>query len=49
VRTKLVARGAKGIFGLGRSFRIVDDNNSRTLDIYEFSKAMNDYRLGFSK
>lgn len=48
VRDKLKARGAKGIFGLGRSFRIVDDNGSGTLDINEFGKAMRDYMLGFS-
>jgi len=27
----------------------MDDNNSRSLDKYEFSKAMNDYVLGFSE
>jgi Ca2+-binding EF-hand superfamily protein len=26
----------------------MDDNNSRQLDLYEFSKAMKDYMLGFS-
>jgi Ca2+-binding EF-hand superfamily protein len=26
----------------------MDDNNSRNLDIYEFTKAMKDYMLGFS-
>lgn len=26
----------------------MDDNNSRSLDIYEFTKAMKDYMLGFS-
>jgi len=33
---------------LGKQFRIMDDNNSRSLDIYEFTKAMKDYMLGFS-
>lgn len=32
VRNKLKQRGAKGIIGLGRHFRIVDDNGSGTLD-----------------
>mgnify|MGYP000353094827 CR=1 FL=1 len=26
----------------------MDDNNSRSLDMYEFTKAMKDYMLGFS-
>jgi Ca2+-binding EF-hand superfamily protein len=26
----------------------MDDNNSRSLDVYEFTKAMKDYMLGFS-
>ena len=26
----------------------MDDNNSRNLDIYEFTKAMKDYMLGFN-
>jgi Ca2+-binding EF-hand superfamily protein len=48
LRNKLASRGARGIIGLGKSFRIMDDNNSRSLDVYEFSKAMKDYMLGFS-
>ncbi len=48
LRTKLASRGARGLIGLGKQFRIMDDNNSRSLDIYEFTKAMKDYMLGFS-
>ena len=48
VRAKLASRGARGIIGLGKQFRIMDDNNSRSLDLYEFTKAMKDYMLGFS-
>lgn len=48
LRQKLASRGARGIIGLGKSFRIMDDNNSRSLDMYEFTKAMKDYMLGFS-
>ena len=33
-RTKLAARGARGIVGLGKQFRIADDDNSRDLDLY---------------
>ncbi len=48
LRAKLATRGARGIIGLGKSFRIMDDNNSRSLDLYEFTKAMKDYMLGFT-
>jgi Ca2+-binding EF-hand superfamily protein len=48
LRQKLASRGARGIIGLGKQFRIMDDNNSRSLDLYEFTKAMKDYMLGFS-
>jgi Ca2+-binding EF-hand superfamily protein len=45
VADKLKARGARGIIGLGRSFRVIDDNNTGTLDKNEFAKAMRDYRI----
>ena len=45
---KLAARGVRGIIGLGRSFRIMDDNNSHTLCLAEFTKAMRDYRISDS-
>jgi len=48
LRAKLVSRGAKGFIGLQRQFKIMDDNNSRSLDKYEFNKAMKDFGLGFS-
>jgi hypothetical protein len=40
VRTKLASRGARGIIGMGKQFRIFDDNNNRALEFYEFTKAM---------
>jgi hypothetical protein len=40
VRAKLASRGARGIIGLGKQFKIFDDNNNRSLDLYEFKKAM---------
>ena len=49
LRTRLTARGARGIIGLGRAFRIMDDNGSRTLEPEEFVKAMHDYGTGFSE
>jgi len=45
VADRLKARGARGIIGLGRSFRVIDDNATGTLDRNEFAKAMRDYRI----
>ena len=45
LRKKLAARGARGIIGLGKQFRIMDDDNSRSVDLYEFTKAIKDYRV----
>jgi len=42
-RKALKNRGANGILGLSRQFKIADDNGSGTLDIYEFRKAINDF------
>lgn len=49
LRNKLKTRGARGIIGLGKQFRIMDDNHSMSLDKFEFNKAMQDYMLGFSE
>lgn len=44
VANRIRSRGARGIIGLARAFRIIDDNGNGQLDIQEFSKAMHDYR-----
>lgn len=49
LRKKLASRGARGIIGLSKQFRIMDDNHSMSLDKFEFTKAMQDYMLGFSE
>jgi Ca2+-binding EF-hand superfamily protein len=33
------------MIGLQRSFKIMDDDDSKSLDIYEFTKAIKDYRV----
>ena len=43
LRQKLKGRGSRGIIGLGRQFKIMDDNGSGSLDPYEFNKAMTDF------
>jgi Ca2+-binding EF-hand superfamily protein len=48
LRTNLVGRGAAGIIGIQRKFRIIDDDNSKTLNVAEFTKAMRETGLNFS-
>ena len=45
-RTKLAARGARGLLGLAKQFKIADDDNSKDLDMQEFKKAVRDFRIG---
>lgn len=45
-RQKLVKRGAKGLIGLKRQFKIMDEDGSGELDFAEFRKALDDYRVG---
>ena len=45
LRRKLKERGTRGMVGLGRLFRNIDDNNSRSLDINEFKKAMKELKI----
>jgi len=49
LRMALAARGARGIIGLQRVFKIIDDDNSGTIDIQEFWKAMQDFRVKISQ
>lgn len=48
IRAKIAARGARGIQGIGKKFKIADDNNSKSLDKEEFKKAMHDFRIGLT-
>ena len=48
VSTKLASRGARGLIGMGKQFKIFDDNNSRSLDQYEFKKAMTEQMLNLT-
>ena len=48
LKTKLASRGGKGIIGLARQFKIMDDDNSKSLCKAEFNKAMQDFALGFT-
>ena len=45
VAAKLRQRGAKGLIGINRSFRIIDRDNSGSLSHAEFAKALCNYRI----
>ena len=48
LRKRLAARGTRGIVSMGKKFKIADDNNSKSLDVDEFKKAMHDFRIGMN-
>lgn len=48
IQTTIANRGARGIAGIQRKFKIADDNNSKSLDKEEFKKAMHDFRIGLN-
>lgn len=45
LRQKCLKRGQGGINGLGRMFRIMDDDRSKSLDLGEFKRGLADYGL----
>jgi hypothetical protein len=45
LRQKLASRGARGFSGMQIQFKIIDDNNSGTIDQQEFKKAVKDFRI----
>jgi len=48
-RDKLASRGARGIFGMKRVFKIMDDNGNGVLEIQEFWKAIRDFRINLNQ
>lgn len=49
IRETLKARGARGLIGLARQFKIMDDIDSGTLEFDEFVKCFRVYRLQVSE
>ncbi|OQR97072.1 calcyphosin-like protein [Achlya hypogyna] len=49
LRQTLYEHGARGIVGLGRKFRIMDDDGSKTLDLQEFKKAIAEHAMDLSE
>lgn len=48
-RDKIKARGARGIIGLQKLFAIMDDDNSKSISLPEFTKACRDFRVGINE
>lgn len=49
IRERIAARGARGIQGIGKKFKIADDDRSGSLSKEEFKKAMHDFRIGLNE
>ena len=49
LRSELAKRGARGIVGLSRKFRIMDDNGNGTLSYAEFKKGVRECSLELSE
>jgi len=48
LREKLQQRGVRGIFSLGRLFRNIDDDGSRSISLSEFTKVCNEFRMDYT-
>lgn len=49
LRSLALARGASGIKGLARMFRIIDEDGNRKLDFNEFSRGVHEFGLNLPK
>ena len=48
IRQKLASRGIEGICSIARNFRIIDDNNTQTIDFNEFKKCCKEFDFGLN-
>lgn len=49
LRKEMASRGARGIAGIGRRFKIADDNMNGSLCMDEFKKAMQECAIDLSE
>jgi calcium-binding protein CML len=47
LKKKVNERGAKGIIGLVKAFKIIDADKSNTISMDEFKQGLKNYKLGF--
>ena len=45
IRKKLASRGVQGVCDIARNFRIIDDNNTQTIDFSEFKKSCKEFQF----
>ena len=48
IKSEMAARGARGIVGLSRKFKVIDDNGDGVLSRAEFRKALNECNISLS-
>lgn len=48
-RSKLFSRGSNSLFSLARQFKIMDDDNSKTISFDEFTKLVKDFRIDLTQ
>lgn len=48
-KDRLKMRGPRGIIGLQKTFKIMDDDGSNCLNLFEFQKACRDFKIGISE
>ncbi len=49
LKERLLARGSNGIIGLQRTFKIMDDDGSKSLNMMEFKKAMRECAVNLTE
>lgn len=47
IRAVCLARGANGIKGISRQFKIIDDDGSKSIDFAEFKKGLSDFGIRY--
>jgi len=48
LRKEILSRGCGGLISLNRQFKLLDENNSKTLDFDEFCNALNEFKINLS-
>lgn len=48
-KSKLLSRGTRGLLGLARLFKNIDDNGNKMIEFAEFCKVIHEFRIDFSE